>query len=134
VGGERTSEAVSTGEAGFTVLELLIVLAIVAAVAIVVQVETSALRRRAVAAGCTHAVREIEASAELVRARTATYPPAADGTTTATPLLISTGTLARWPRATDYALAWNGSAVQVTDSRDHQTLGTGIGACRPLGH
>src|SRR5438045_3534486 len=102
------------GVGGFTVLELLIVISVFQAIAATVVLSTKVLQRRAAVVSCKRAVQEIETSAEVVRARTASYPAPVDGRDkAANPLLVGTGTLSRWPKGTGYALIWDGRDVEV---------------------
>src|SRR4051794_32073570 len=95
--------------------------------------ETTRLHAHAVTASCTAAVKEIQLSAEVVRAKTASYPGPVDGLAkTPNPLLVAEGALARWPENKSYRLAWNGRHVDVTDLRRHARVGSGIAACKVL--
>src|SRR4051812_16242738 len=133
VGGERTTGATPSSEHGFTVLELLIVIVLIGAIAITVQIETTRLHEHAVTASCTAAVKEIQISAEVVRAKTASYPGPVDGLAkTANPLLVRGGGLTSWPENKSYKLAWNGRDVDVTDLRHHTRVGSGTAACKAL--
>jgi type II secretory pathway pseudopilin PulG len=131
--GRRASDGGAVTETGFTVLELLIVIALIGAIAITVQISTTKLHERAVTASCKEAVKEIETSAEVVRAKTASYPAPVDGQAkAANPLLVNEGALSRWPENKRYTLAWNGRDVDVTDLRHHTRIGSGAAACRAL--